>query len=151
MIDLRSDTVTKPTDEMRRAMASAEVGDDVYGEDPSVNRLQKLSAELFEKEAALFVPSGTMGNQIAVKVHTKPGQEIVIEERGAQEVRGYKERTWAPPAVPAWNPAFDVTPAELITGFVTDAGILRPPFGAAIAAALVTGTAPAATAEGDTA
>ncbi|MBK9765874.1 MAG: low specificity L-threonine aldolase [Chloracidobacterium sp.] len=82
MIDLRSDTVTKPTDEMRRAMASAEVGDDVYGEDPSVNRLQKLSAELFEKEAALFVPSGTMGNQIAVKVHTKPGQEIVIEERG---------------------------------------------------------------------
>lgn len=82
MIDLRSDTVTKPSDAMRHAMAHAEVGDDVYGEDPTVNRLQKQAADLFEKEAALFVPSGTMGNQIAVKVHTKPGQEIVIEERG---------------------------------------------------------------------
>lgn len=82
MIDLRSDTVTKPSDAMRRAMADAEVGDDVYGEDPTINRLQERAAEIFEKEAALFVPSGTMGNQIAVKVHTKPGQEIVIEERG---------------------------------------------------------------------
>lgn len=82
MIDLRSDTVTKPSDRMRAAMAAAEVGDDVYGEDPTVNRLQERAAELFEKEAALFVPSGTMGNQIAVKVHTKPGQEIIIEERG---------------------------------------------------------------------
>jgi len=81
MIDLRSDTVTKPTPEMRRAMASAEVGDDVYGEDPTVNRLQERAAEMFEKEAALFVASGTMGNQIAVKVHTRPGQEVVIEER----------------------------------------------------------------------
>jgi threonine aldolase len=66
---------------MRAAMASAEVGDDVYGEDPSVNRLQERAAELFDKEAALFVPSGTMGNQIAVKLHTKPGQEIIMEER----------------------------------------------------------------------
>ena len=82
MIDLRSDTVTKPSDAMRRAMAAAEVGDDVYGEDPTINRLQERAAEIFEKEASLFVPSGTMGNQIAVKVHTKPGQEIVIEERG---------------------------------------------------------------------
>jgi len=82
MIDLRSDTVTKPSEAMRRAMAAAEVGDDVYGEDPTMNRLQERAAEIFEKEAALFVPSGTMGNQIAVKVHTKPGQEIVIEERG---------------------------------------------------------------------
>ena len=81
MIDLRSDTVTKPTPAMRAAMAGAEVGDDVYGEDPSVNRLQERAAELFGKEAALFVPSGTMGNQIAVKLHTKPGQEILIEER----------------------------------------------------------------------
>lgn len=81
MIDLRSDTVTKPTPEMRAAMASAEVGDDVYGEDPTVNRLQDLAAEIFEKEAALFVTSGTMGNQIAVKVHTRPGQEVVIEDR----------------------------------------------------------------------
>lgn len=82
MIDLRSDTVTKPTDAMRRAMASAEVGDDVYGEDPTVNRLQERAAEIFEKEAALFVPTGSMGNQIAVKVHTQPGQEVIIEERG---------------------------------------------------------------------
>src|SRR5437588_2414648 len=82
MIDLRSDTVTKPTPAMRRAMAEAEVGDDVYGEDPTVNRLQKRAADIFEKEAALFVPSGSMGNQIAVKLHTKPGHEVVIEERG---------------------------------------------------------------------
>lgn len=82
MIDLRSDTVTKPTDVMRAAMAGAEVGDDVYGEDPTVNRLQERAAELFEKEAALFMPSGTMGNQIAVKVHTEPGDEVIIEDRG---------------------------------------------------------------------
>src|ERR671921_1036281 len=82
MIDLRSDTVTKPTPSMRRAMADAEVGDDVYGEDPTVNRLQERAAELFEKEAAIFVPTGSMGNQIAVKLHTRPGQEVLIEERG---------------------------------------------------------------------
>lgn len=82
MIDLRSDTVTKPSERMRAAMAAAEVGDDVYGEDPTINRLQERAAEIFEKEAALFIPSGTMGNQIAVSVHTRPGQEIVIEERG---------------------------------------------------------------------
>ncbi|MET0623941.1 MAG: GntG family PLP-dependent aldolase [Pyrinomonadaceae bacterium] len=82
MIDFRSDTVTKPTPSMRRAMAEAEVGDDVYGEDPTVNRLQERAAELFEKEAALFVPTGSMGNQIAVKLHTRPGEEVVIEERG---------------------------------------------------------------------
>ncbi len=82
LIDLRSDTVTKPTPAMRRAMAEAEVGDDVYGEDPTVNRLQERAAEIFEKEAALFVPTGSMGNQTAVKVHTKPGQEVIIEERG---------------------------------------------------------------------
>ena len=82
MIDLRSDTVTKPTPAMRRAMAEAEVGDDVYGEDPTVNRLQERAAEIFEKEAALFVPTGSMGNQTAVKLHTRPGQEVIIEERG---------------------------------------------------------------------
>jgi threonine aldolase len=82
MIDLRSDTVTKPTPAMRRAMAEAEVGDDVYGEDPTVNRLQERAAEIFDKEAALFVPTGSMGNQIAVKLHTRPGMEVVIEERG---------------------------------------------------------------------
>ncbi|MCA1850264.1 MAG: low specificity L-threonine aldolase [Acidobacteria bacterium] len=82
MIDLRSDTVTRPTPAMRRAMAEAEVGDDVYGEDPTVNRLQERAAEIFEKEAALFVPTGSMGNQIAVKLHTRPGTEVIIEERG---------------------------------------------------------------------
>ncbi|MFL6428908.1 MAG: low-specificity L-threonine aldolase [Acidobacteriaceae bacterium] len=80
-IDLRSDTVTKPTEAMRRAMAEAEVGDDVYGEDPTVNRLEQRAAEIFEKEAALFVPTGTMGNQIAVRLHTEHGQEVICERR----------------------------------------------------------------------
>jgi threonine aldolase len=78
-IDLRSDTVTKPTLEMREAMASAEVGDDVFLDDPTVNRLQARAAEIFKKEAALFVPSGTMGNQIAINIHTRPGQEVITE------------------------------------------------------------------------
>lgn len=82
MIDLRSDTVTKPTPAMRRAMAEAEVGDDVYAEDPTVNLLQQRAAEIFGKEGALFVPTGSMGNQIAVKLHTRVGDEIIIEERG---------------------------------------------------------------------
>lgn len=81
IVDLRSDTVTKPTPEMRRAMAEAEVGDDVYGEDPTVNRLQELACEMLGKEAALFVPSGTMGNEIAVHVHTRPGTEVVLDCR----------------------------------------------------------------------
>jgi threonine aldolase len=81
IVDLRSDTVTKPTPEMRRAMAEAEVGDDVYGEDPTVNRLEELAARIFQKEAAIFVPTGTMGNQIALKIHTHHGQEIICEER----------------------------------------------------------------------
>ena len=80
-VDLRSDTVTRPTAEMRRAMAEAEVGDDVDGEDPTVNCLEARAAEMFEREAALFVPTGTMGNQIAIKVHTHHGQEIICEER----------------------------------------------------------------------
>src|SRR5215510_5946851 len=80
-IDLRSYTVTKPTPEMREAMARAEVGDDVYGEDPTAQRLQQRAAEIFGKEAALYVPSGTMGNQICVRLHTQPGQEVIIEER----------------------------------------------------------------------
>ncbi len=81
-VDLRSDTVTKPTPEMRRAMAEAEVGDDVYGEDPTINRLEQRAAEIFGREAAIFVPSGTMGNQVAIKLHTRPGQEIICDERG---------------------------------------------------------------------
>src|SRR5271154_2482599 len=81
MIDLRSDTVTKPSPEMRRAMFEAEVGDDVYAEDPTINRLETRAAEIFGREAALFVPSGTMGNQIAIKLHTTHGQEVICEER----------------------------------------------------------------------
>lgn len=79
LIDLRSDTVTKPIPAMRRAMAEAEVGDDVYLEDPTVNRLQERAAEIFEKEAALFVPSGTMGNQIGVRLHCQGGDEFLCE------------------------------------------------------------------------
>ena len=81
MIDLRSDTVTRPTPAMREAMATAEVGDDVYGEDPTVNRLEHEAAEVFGREAALFVPSGTMGNQIAIRLHTQHGQEVICESR----------------------------------------------------------------------
>ncbi|MBZ5592116.1 MAG: aminotransferase class I/II-fold pyridoxal phosphate-dependent enzyme [Acidobacteriia bacterium] len=80
-IDLRSDTVTKPTPAMRRAMFEAEVGDDVYGEDPTVNRLEQRAAEITGKEAALFVPTGTMGNTIGIKVHTEHGQEVICEAR----------------------------------------------------------------------
>jgi threonine aldolase len=81
LIDLRSDTVTRPTAKMRAAMAEAEVGDDVYGEDPTVNRLEARAAEVFGREAALFVPTGTMGNQVAIRLHTQPGQEVVCEAR----------------------------------------------------------------------
>ena len=81
MIDLRSDTVTKPNDRMRRAMAEAEVGDDVYGEDPTVNRLEARAAEILGKEAALFVPTGTMGNTIGIKLLTEHGQEVICDSR----------------------------------------------------------------------
>jgi threonine aldolase len=79
IIDLRSDTVTKPSHEMREAMLTAEVGDDVYGEDPTVNRLQERVAEILGKEAALFVPSGVMANQLGIKVQTQPGDEVIVE------------------------------------------------------------------------
>jgi threonine aldolase len=80
-IDLRSDTVTRPTPAMRRAMAEADVGDDVYGEDPTVNCLEARAAEIFGKEAALLVPTGTMGNTIAIKLHTRHGEEVICEAR----------------------------------------------------------------------
>src|SRR5438128_6277610 len=79
-IDLRSDTVTRPSEGMRRAMAEAPVGDDQYGEDPSVNLLQERIAERLGKEAALFVPSGTMSNQIALKLLTRPGDEVILAD-----------------------------------------------------------------------
>jgi threonine aldolase len=81
MIDLRSDTVTKPSDAMRKAMARAEVGDDVYGEDPTVNRLQDMAAAMLGKKAALFVPSGTMANQLSIRIQTQSGQEVIVESR----------------------------------------------------------------------
>ena len=82
VIDLRSDTVTKPSLEMRKAMAEAEVGDDVFIEDPTVNKLQNRAAEIFRREAALFVPSGTMGNLTCILAQTRPGQEVICEEAG---------------------------------------------------------------------
>jgi len=81
LIDLRSDTVTKPTESMRKAMAQAEVGDDVYGEDPTVNRLQEHAAGLLGKKAALFVPSGTMANQLAIRIQSQPGHEVITESK----------------------------------------------------------------------
>jgi threonine aldolase len=82
LIDLRSDTVTRPTPEMRKAMFEAPVGDDVLGEDPTANALQEKAAALLGKEAALFVASGTMGNQLSIKAHTQPGDDVIIEAGG---------------------------------------------------------------------
>lgn len=92
MIDLRSDTVTKPTHAMRSAMMNAEVGDDVYGEDPTVNALQERIATMFGKEAALWVPTGVMGNQLAIKAHTNDGDEVIVDE----ESHIYRYETAAP-------------------------------------------------------
>src|SRR3954464_2057705 len=78
--DLRSDTFTKPSAQMLRAMIDAPVGDDVFGEDPSVNQLEAFAAEIFGMEAALFCPSGTMTNQIAIKCHTQPGEEVICDK-----------------------------------------------------------------------
>ena len=80
IVDFRSDTVTKPGKEMLDTMMRAKVGDDVFGEDPSINELEHLAATLFGMEAALFCPSGTMTNQIAIKCHTQPGDEVICEE-----------------------------------------------------------------------
>src|ERR1044072_219198 len=88
VIDLRSDTVTKPSPAMRRAMADAEVGDDVYLEDPTVNRLQALAPESFSPEAGLFVPSGSMGNLISIMAQTTRGQEVICE--GAGHIYNYE-------------------------------------------------------------
>ena len=79
IVEFRSDTFTLPTAEMRTAMVSAPLGDDVFGEDPSINELQDYAANLFGMEAALFCPSGTMTNQIAINVHTQPGDEVICE------------------------------------------------------------------------
>jgi threonine aldolase len=89
VIDLRSDTVTKPTPGMRQAMAQAEVGDDVYGEDPTVNRLQDQAAAILRKARALFVPSGTMGNQLAIRGLTQPGREVIVD--GSSHIVRYEQ------------------------------------------------------------
>ena len=81
IVDLRSDTVTRPTPAMRHAMAHAEVGDDVFGDDPTVNALEAHAAALAGKEAALFTTSGTMANQIAIRLHTQPGDEVLMEAK----------------------------------------------------------------------
>ena len=81
VVDLRSDTVTKPTPDMRNAMVQAEVGDDVYGEDPTVNRLEEMAAEKLGMQAAILMPTGTMGNQTALHIHCRPGSEVIVEER----------------------------------------------------------------------
>src|SRR5688572_2337853 len=79
MIDLRSDTVTRPSPAMRKAIAEAEVGDDVLGDDPTVRRLEQLAAELLGKPAALFFPTGTMANEVALSLHARPGTEVIVE------------------------------------------------------------------------
>ncbi len=107
MIDLRSDTVTKPTPAMRRAMAEAEVGDDVYGEDPTVNRLETRAAEIAGKEAALFVPTGTMGNTIAVKLLTTHGQEVICDARAHVTDYELAMMAWFSGCVPRTVPTAD--------------------------------------------
>lgn len=111
LIDLRSDSVTRPTAAMRRAMAEAEVGDDVFGEDPTINQLERLAAEILGTEASLFLPSGTMGNTIAVKLHTRHGQEVICE--GRSHVLNYEL------AMMAWFSGCLARPVQ------TEDGILR--------------------------
>jgi threonine aldolase len=98
IVDLRSDTVTRPSARMRRAMAEAEVGDDVYGEDPTVRALEDRAAALLGFEASLFVPTGTMGNQIAIHLHARPGSEVIVEE-------GSHVYNWELGAMAAWSGA----------------------------------------------
>ena len=122
MIDLRSDTVTKPTPAMRQAMFDCEVGDDVYQEDPTVNRLEARAAEVFGKEAALFVPTGTMGNTIAIKMHTEHGQEVICESRC--HILNYEL------AMMAWFAGTLARPIAAADGLLTWAQIereIRPP------------------------
>lgn len=116
-IDLRSDTVTKPTEEMRKAMACAEVGDDVYGDDPTVIKLQNLAANMMGKEAALFVPSGTMGNQLAIMSHTKKGDEIIVWHRS--HIVMYE----AGAAALLSNVGYAIVKNE--DGFITDTDVLQ--------------------------
>jgi len=113
MIDLRSDTVTKPTDAMRAAMASAEVGDDVLGDDPTVIRLEERVAELLGKQDAVYVPSGTMANQIALRVHTRPGDRVVMD--GASHINVHES------GAPAALAGVTIVPVDGVLGVFTPA------------------------------
>lgn len=122
MIDLRSDTVTRPTPEMRHAMAEAVVGDDVYQEDPTVNLLEERAAAMLGKEASLFVPTGTMGNTIGVKLLTEPGQEVICEARG--HLLNYEL------SMTAWFASCLIRPVAAADGILTWPAIepnVRPP------------------------
>src|SRR5262245_52355523 len=129
-IDLRSDTMTRPTPEMRRAMFEAEVGDDLWGEDPTVNRLQERAAALLGYEAALFVPSGTMANEIAIRLLARPGQLVVADERShviEYELAGMAALSGAMP-LPVRTQDGRLTP-PLLRGGSKPAGVNRPEVG----------------------
>ena len=125
-VDLRSDTVTQPTQAMRAAMASAEVGDDVYGEDPTVKRLEVFVADLIGTEHALFVPTGTMANQIALRAHTRPGDEIII----SKEAHCWRHESGALAAIAGVQtqmlPGFTFTAAEVKAAFKPDDPYVSP-------------------------
>lgn len=125
MIDLRSDTVTRPSEEMRDAASAAEVGDDVYREDPTVNELEARAAELVAKEAALLVPSGTMGNQIAAYTHTEQGQEALIEREShvyKWELGGLAQHSALQTRTVDAAPRGEITPAQIYEGYVEGDG-----------------------------
>ena len=111
VVDLRSDTVTRPTPAMRQAMAAAEVGDDVYGEDPTINKLQERAAEIFGREAGLFVPTGSMGNLAAIKTWTRPGMEVICDQRA----HIYHYEMAAISAVAGCLPSVVTTPDGILT------------------------------------
>lgn len=122
-IDLRSDTVTLPSPAMREAMYHAEVGDDVYGEDPTVNRLEELAAEMVGKEAAVFVPTGTMGNAIAIITHCRRGDEVIMGDRShtyLYEVGGSARLNGSPVRVIPTLPDGTLDPAQLSAAFLGD-------------------------------
>jgi len=128
MIDLRSDTVTLPSDEMREAAAEAAVGDDVYRGDPTVNELEARGAEIVGKEAAMYVPSGTMGNQIAARVHTEPGQEAMVEAEShvvRWELGGFAEHSGLQIRQLDGGPRGIPTPEQVQAGYV-EADLHRP-------------------------
>ncbi len=132
MIDLRSDTVTKPSEEMREAARDAEVGDDVYGEDPTINELEARTAEVLGTEDALFVPSGTMGNQIAGRVHTERGEELLCEREShiyKWELAGLAQHAEVQPRTVDGGPRGAITPEQVREGYVEADGH-RPGTGA---------------------